>query len=227
MNTRRSRPLTVNFDPFKAFEQAERFYGTIEQLHRTSLPQRFEVIGVPVCVLSAFASELFFKCLVAIETGSATKEHFLDNLLNQLSAKTQAIIEKHWDQRRAERKKILDDLDRNSGKAWPRDLRANLEAGRDGFSLLRYFYEDKTGPFNFNLGDLPIVLREAVKELRPDWFPGPAENKPHAIFVEGKAGPHNAGVSFGAVVDNKSTAFQWSVRWAADIHYPRTPKGDE
>jgi hypothetical protein len=203
-----------NVEPFAVFQHADGFFRALNQLHQTSNPQAIDQIILPAIVLSAFASELFFKCLLCIETGKTAQIHLLLDLFKKLTPDTKKTIEKYWDLVVSERKDVLDRLDQSRGRT-PRDLKSNLTAGSDGFRLVRYIYEGNQPPFFFGLSDLPIVLRNTIVEMRPDWFAQatPVVHEPHPVFVESEHGARNIWLSRKAVVDNESAAFQWAFRW--------------
>ena len=157
-------------DPKVIFDHATAFYTTIDQLHQTSTPEHKQKLAfvLPVLVLSSFASELYFKCLICLESGNLAKGHGLYKLFLKLSAATQRLIESEWDALNRERADALDQLDRSRGQVTSRDLRSNLREGNKGFEQLRYAYEP-TGPFTFNLDGLPIALQRAILQLHPEW----------------------------------------------------------
>lgn len=208
---------TITADPYKVYEQALKFYAVLDQLHKTSDVERITLIGVPMSVLAAFASELFFKCLACLETGSLSREHLLDSLFDELSSETQSIVEKHWDAISLQNLQALDRLDVSLGEKAPRDLRSNLASGRDGFRLLRYVYEGGSD-FKFTLGLLPIALHNTIGEIKPDWVAQPQSvvDKPRAAFVKSKGSTPILRFADSAVIDIKATAFQWAVRWSAN-----------
>lgn len=155
--------------PLEVFQQADRVYQTIAHIHSTTNRAQLFPMMIPLGVLSAFAAELQFKCLVHIEKGRLPGNiHLLHNLFLKLSPETQKRLEELWDGLIDQRKEFLDKIDASLGKARPRDLRSNLIAGNDAFQQLRYLYEG--GPdFDISLSDLPIVLRQRILELRPEW----------------------------------------------------------
>jgi hypothetical protein len=208
-------PKNAQIDPFAIFQHADGFFRALDQLHQTSTSQRAGQIALPLVVLSAFASELFFKCLLCIETGKTPPIHLLFDLFKKLNPETQKVLEKHWNQIAAQRKEILDRIDVSRGLT-PRDLRSNLASGSDGFRLLRYIYEGKQKPFLFGLSDLPIALRNTIAEIRPDWFAQtpPIVSQPHPVFIKSEDNPRNFWVSRKVVIDNKATTFQWAARWS-------------
>lgn len=156
------------FTPLDVFRQAEAFYQAIDQLHRTSSPQRISAVVIPIVVLSAFASELFLKCLLSIETGHVDRTHLLWDLFQKLSPATQARLCSAWDENQAGRVDVLDKLDQSNASALPRDLPSCLEAGSDAFRLMRYIYEGGRD-FAYVLSDFPIVGRKVTLELKPEW----------------------------------------------------------
>ena len=87
----------VPIDPLKIFIHAFRFLKSEEHLRRTEDPQMMAFVGLPSIVLSAFASELFFKCIHVLETGSAPMGHNLFTLFKGLKSSTQKRITKRWD----------------------------------------------------------------------------------------------------------------------------------
>ena len=155
---------------FEVYQHADSFFLALHFAHTKCSRQEAGAIGIPICVWSAFSSELFLKCLYHIEKGHLPGGiHLLDRLFAKLTPATQRRLEQLWDEMAIQRKEILDNIDRAEGRARPRDLRSNLAAGADGFRLIRYLYEGKGGNFDFNLSDLPIILRHRILELKPEW----------------------------------------------------------
>ena len=75
-------------------------------------------------------------------------------------------------------------------------LKVCLTEARRTFEDLRYFYENRSAFQNFRLGELPMVLREAILAVKPDYlaltplmpnyFPGPeGESRPLRTFADG------------------------------------------
>jgi hypothetical protein len=66
-----AQPPNPQIDPAKVFEQADCFYQALAVLCNVE-PENTQLavtIGEPVMVLGALTIELFFKCLICIETG--------------------------------------------------------------------------------------------------------------------------------------------------------------
>jgi len=150
------------------FLHAETFYRAIDIIHRHDRAVVAQ-ISLPLMVLTAFASELYFKCIIFVETGKLTKGHYLYDLFQKLSPKSQRRLSELWDRVTAPREETLRKVEKDLGRTIPRDLRGNLIEGSKSFEDLRYLYErEKPKKFLFNLGDLPRPLRMLVLELKPD-----------------------------------------------------------
>ena len=75
-----------------------RFMVADERLRTTTDQSVMTYVMAPALVLSAFASETFLKCLIALETGHAPDGHNLKNLFQMLRHPTQRRIEELWDE---------------------------------------------------------------------------------------------------------------------------------
>jgi len=202
----KSKPKVVN--PQGVFNHASAFYGALDQLHRTSTQERFLQIAGPMMVLTAFSCELLFKCLIAIEkNGETVPSHLLLDLFDLISPDVQARIEQHWDGIQAQRKEMLDAIEKKEGKPIARDIRSNLKEANDLFRQVRYFYESPPA-FGFYIGDLPIALHRTICDLKPEWISPPIVDQPHPVLVKGK---DNAASNFPAlsaryVINGKPTS---------------------
>jgi hypothetical protein len=116
-------------------------------------------------VLSAFASELYLKCLHRIDGNEILEEHSLQKLYQALHPLRQKRIETLWDALMFEQKPLLDVRDQTV--KLPRDLATALKDSDEGFIRIRYEYEDKN--FKFYLSDFPTVLRSTILEIKPSW----------------------------------------------------------
>lgn len=67
-----------------------------EKLARQNQDGRL-VIAPPTMVLSAFAAELFLKCLLVLEGGTILSTHRLDVLFKRVSHKRQRKIQELWE----------------------------------------------------------------------------------------------------------------------------------
>jgi hypothetical protein len=138
----------------KVFEQAECFYQASAVL-RSHLPVRvrpdhFENVHAaltltePLIVLDALTSELFLKCLICIETGSAPREHDLKKLFYRLFEPTRSRIQSFWDNEIVPRRREKWDNLERLGLKIARDLPSALAKGTDAFRQYRYSYEGDT-----------------------------------------------------------------------------------
>jgi hypothetical protein len=71
-------------DPFKIFMNAERFRQADLLLRSFDDPQIAVVVASPALILSAFASEVYLKCIVCLETGELAHGHHLRNLYRRI-----------------------------------------------------------------------------------------------------------------------------------------------
>lgn len=136
-------------------------------------PHQAAMIGYPQVVISAFAIELYLKCLICIETGSARRGHSLKKLFEMLSQETQRRICEIWDSEvRPMRDDWWDQLEAHSSPGAapvPRDLRDALASAEHTFEKVRYIYEKGASSIVFVLSDLPTVLRRVIVEMQPSW----------------------------------------------------------
>ena len=95
-----ARPQTA-FDPLKIFVHASRFHNSEKRLRNSvpaDKPEDVPQIAHPAMVLSVFASELYLKCLLTIETGKAPPTHNVKALFRDLQPTTRKRLEELWDQ---------------------------------------------------------------------------------------------------------------------------------
>lgn len=157
-------------DPLRIFHHAESFFGAIDQLHKTSDSRRYGFIQAPVIVMSAFASELYFKCLICAETGVAPRGHALFPLFQKLERISQAAINNRWNERLVIRESKIRDLEKSMGRPIPRLLEETLSQSSNSFEEARYLYQEEPGYYS-DIGDLPMVVRSAINDLKPSWLP--------------------------------------------------------
>jgi hypothetical protein len=93
------KPALKDIDPRAIFLHGNGFFLAGELLSSFDMnknPQLAAEIGQAAMVLSALTSEVFFKCLICIETGLVPSGHDLDYLFKRLSASSRAEIEQIW-----------------------------------------------------------------------------------------------------------------------------------
>ncbi len=122
--------------------------------------------------VSALATELFLKCLICLEGHEVPAWHNLKSLFDLLSEPRKQHIENLWDQCIAFRSPLLDQMDSETGYKMPRDLSYSLTKSALAFLDYRYYFEkgaDEIQEMEFIISDLPIVLKLAIWEIKPDW----------------------------------------------------------
>ena len=169
------RPPLENIDPLHIYMNALGFHVSEDILGRLTLGPDMQLasqVTQPNIVLSAFTSELFFKCLICIETKLTPQGHHLDDLFEQLNEATKREIIHLWETKivplRDPQWKVIE-ADLSKGSKFCRDLPGALEAGRRTFERMRYHYEPASQIGVFNLGDLPRILRRVILQKKPEW----------------------------------------------------------
>jgi hypothetical protein len=165
-------------EPFDIFLHGLKFQKSSEILSNSLLPkdgdivddQKVSIVAHPAMILSAFASELYLKCLICVETGVVPKGHNLDKLFHQLRVETRRELDDLWDTeiRLPLKQRVIEKLRGTPrGRNLKIDLRYMLKLGAEGFIKLRYHYEHSES--DFFLVDLPKVLRVAILRRFPSW----------------------------------------------------------
>lgn len=165
-------------DPKKIFEHAEKFQWANERLRRVEVIKDVKQedlfkLGDPCLVLSTFASELYFKCLLAMFGArlDQLKSHNLYELFNKLPDQIKRRIETLFDQDIWEphTREFIQKVQIEIAKEpIPRHFPTLLKLGANTFVELRYVYEKKRDIFNL-LTDLPSILRRVIVEIQPSW----------------------------------------------------------
>jgi hypothetical protein len=153
-------------DPKSVFDLACKFAASEQHLRHTSNPHAFYMAPASM-VLSAFAIELFLKCLLLLEGKKVKRIHSLDVLYQMLGRSQRRRIEKVWD--KEARPKVIQ-LNQRFGFDHPSDLPNALVKCGQTFRDMRYSYEDPDRQL-FYLGELPPILRRAIVDIRPEWTP--------------------------------------------------------
>ncbi len=167
-------PTMKKPDPALIFLQADGFSRAYNMLadQRHLSPSEAATIGYPQIVISAFAIELYLKCLICIETGKAPRGHHLKQLFDRLSPETRRRICAIWDgEVKTRRASLWDAMEASSPTATgpvPRALPEALACGNKAFEKVRYIYEGNNADVIFILTDLPTVLRRVIVDKRPE-----------------------------------------------------------
>lgn len=129
-------------------------------------------------VLSALCTELFFKCLVCIETGLTPQGHHLSDLFEQVTPTSKKTICHLWDTQivpaRDAHWKIIETSLRKAAPQrgevlFKRDLPSALAAANRAFERIRYSYEPESINYSFYIGDMPRVMRRVILAMKPEW----------------------------------------------------------
>jgi|SRR6516162_1220074 len=153
-------------DPKSVFDLACKFAAAEQHLRHKSNPNA-GYMASPSMVMSAFAIELFLKCLLLLEGKEIDRTHLLNVLYQKLSRSQRRRIEKSWD--KEARPKIIQ-LNQRFGYDHPSDLPNALVTCGQTFRDTRYGYEDPDRQV-FYLGELPPILWRAIIAIRPEWTP--------------------------------------------------------
>ncbi|NEV00698.1 hypothetical protein [Bradyrhizobium uaiense] len=152
---------------FHVFQHACRFLSTEQYLSNGPGDNDWRGnIALPTLVLSAFAAELFLKCLLILETEKApANTHQLHVLFRQISHQRQRRIIELWDVEG--RPKILGiALIHNL----PLDLPNAIDRCSRAFERIRYGYEADWDDVVYYI-DLPRITYKVILEIRSDWRP--------------------------------------------------------
>ena len=168
-----SRPPKPQDNCFKIFQHATHFHESDHRL-RNSVPQdgpdQWPLVAHPSMVLSVFASELYLKSLLCLETGKVPRTHNLKALFRDLSPAARRRIEELWDAYAVhpDRQKTWAAIRAKPGGHELRtDLAYALDVGADAFRELRYIYEE--GGSKFLLHDFHNLVRQVILERMPWW----------------------------------------------------------
>jgi len=181
-----------NIKPEKIFSHGRAFHKSYDMLVKSASPvagarpdeQLIGIIAHPSLVLSVFASELYLKSLLCMETGKVPNTHDLKELFGGLKIEARRELDDLWDAdiRLPERQPIVDQIRLlPGGDKFRPDLRYALKRGRNAFIELRYFYERERS--YFLLSDFPFLLRKAILKRCPSW--GSIVPKPSKGYLHG------------------------------------------
>lgn len=154
----------------QAFNIASGFADSAAVLHRESARvlsgpgQTVQVpFVIPAIVCSAFAAELFMKCLVLVERGAAPRGHQLRTLFSRLAPASRAAVSKRFDEL------IVANPTAQAMKAQFPDVPLAIDDVLDTvdrvFEQWRYAYEGHAGSA-YGLSELAQAVRERILELR-------------------------------------------------------------
>jgi hypothetical protein len=161
---KRKKKPSKPIDPRSVFQLACKFTVTEQYVRRIDNPNaRF--MASPSMAISAFAIELFLKCLLLLEGKEPERIHSLNVLYRRLSHKQKRRIEEIWEK---EARPKVDKLRQQFGLPYPSDLPNALVTCARAFERMRYGYEDPDRQV-FYLGELPTILWRIILDIRPEW----------------------------------------------------------
>jgi hypothetical protein len=161
------RPTQVA-DPQQVYNHANRFLGTDQAIRKIFAGNAgwSTTVAPPTMVLSAFAAELYLKCILIIETDQAPANiHLLHVLYRRLSHKAKRRIEELWD---TDCRPKITPFSQALGV--PNDLPNALYKCSAAFEKLRYAYENSFNDVVYYIGDFPWILARYIGEIRPGWL---------------------------------------------------------
>jgi hypothetical protein len=153
--------------PLRIFMNAERFRQADLLLRSFDDQQIAVAVASPALILSAFASEIYLKCIICLETGELAHGHHLKNLFRQIGPCTRRAIQQRWDAYVSS--PLKQRLYAKNGSPVPVDLDWTLSEGSSAFTFLRYIHEVDNLKTKFLLGDFPNILRDVIIQMRPQW----------------------------------------------------------
>lgn len=142
------------------------FPGSKIQDRRVEIPRAQWHITIPGTVVELFATELFFKCLLHVESGIAPATHDVLVLFNSLSLANQLQMKSHF---RASVKANTPPPEISS-----RTIEQLLEESRDAFARWRYVYEfpknvPGTKPLKASSDWVGMAVRGVLLKLKPEF----------------------------------------------------------
>ncbi len=153
------------------FEKGDQFYFTALHLMSPDKKDLQPIFAIPHITLKAFASEAYFKCLIALEcAGFPPRKHDLEKLFDGLHPASRKRIRELWTAECAPKLRVL-----ASQPGKPPDikvltsLRGVLRQSAEAFIEFRYRAQGDTAAFT--IMSLPLLVRQRILEVRPDFAP--------------------------------------------------------
>lgn len=164
-------------DPRLIFRNAEWFSISAAILRKVA--PRVRSAFVPSAVLNAFSLELYFKCLIAIETGKPPPTgHNLRWLFNRLNGGTKTKIKHYFDNPPDQKELNWRESLKNPPAYVPKEALVVpytfdniLDKSARAFSQFRYIFE--RGSYNsdavWSAGYIVTCTRRVIVETHPEW----------------------------------------------------------
>jgi hypothetical protein len=164
-----NKPVKPSLDPLEIYMNAESYRLAYITLRITGDkdPNFMTAVATPHMVLSAFATELYFKCLLCLEGSKVMPTHNLKALFRELAPQTRTRVEQLWKRHAVGLEEMWRMIEQTTNTPVPRDFVTLLAMSSNAFQKLRYVHEDASG--SFFVGDLPPILRTIILDRRPLW----------------------------------------------------------
>jgi hypothetical protein len=181
--------MTDKVDARAVFDHASRFHYAATVLRIEAQVMTAPTLE-PYVVVSSFCSELYMKCIYAMETAGARVEgHNLRRLFNALAPKTQNELSSGWNIISRIYNEVFDNSQNSINL--PTNLVEELDISGRMFEEMRYFYEGTSSARHWYLSPFPDMLRKLILERQPQWAEG-AQLISSPTEVEGLTDPSGA-----------------------------------
>ena len=162
--------MTGKVDARAVFDHASRFHYAGAVLRIEAQAMTAPTLE-PYIVVSSFCSELYMKCIYAMESGGCRiLGHDLRKLFDALAPQTQSELNRGWSIIAG----VYNDIYEEEREAFrlPTDLVEQLDSSGRMFEEMRYFYERTRLAQHWFLSPLPDMLRKLILERQPPWGEG-------------------------------------------------------
>lgn len=125
----------------------------------------------PIMACSAFALELYLKCLIRMERKPFSREHDLAKLFAALGKRNRAKIKRVWRANSETVRKYVEEQYKSEGETPPKvTFDFALNASRGAFQAFRYLHEFGVASNTGWLGDaILMAARHVILSKHPDW----------------------------------------------------------
>lgn len=161
--------MTSSIDPIPLFLMAEQYRRASHYLVESEHRGYIKDVTMPAAVCAAFALELYFKTLVALDSGQTARIHDLRALFDKLAACRQQRIRDLFQPHLPKAQRYFDTSREASSSARTLDFDRVLEMSRNAFPDLRYVHEGWPAMSGWLAADILEATREAILEINPAW----------------------------------------------------------
>lgn len=158
-------------DPAAIFVVAEQYYRAAEHLGNAKRAGYAFDVRMPAIVCSAFALELFLKCLLAMDTGICPELHDLRHLFNRLPNPRQQTIRDRFAPHLDQASEYIFDSAQKAA-VFPLPLVTFdyvLDMSRNAFPISRYIYEGLPGKSGWVAAGILDATRQTILSVHPEW----------------------------------------------------------